>query len=332
MDEKQKLMNNNIFFVDYSHNNQIDEYDLIFCFVGDNQFFEEYKQIIFKLDETILPNNFKIAVITQNQQDNSKIIENIQQQNKPFVIMSNNNKFKEKIIGIETEKTIIITPKLNNTSSSSHTIMQYVKKIQSTQNRQLFLLGYQSYYTENKFIEELKKQGVECIRLAEVQKDLLEIEPILRETNFMYLDLSSIKNNELQAISTPLPAGFSSIEICKMFHYFGLSQTNQIVFLEGYDPQKDIQEIGATQIAQYFWHFISSMNFRKEYIKQKIDFEIKIVEKKDPSLKLKFRKCPLTERWWFETTQDNWHSCSYLDYYNVQKAILSNRLSKYFVR
>ena len=322
-------MNNNIFITQITDNFNFSEYNLIFFLIGDNKFVENQKHIFLKLDETFIPRNYKIAVLFDDKIDFLEL-DNLKQIKIPVVFFSNNKKVKEILFQVNFKKNVIFLPQVNNRGSNKE-ILEFIKNAITPQNK-YSLLGFQSYYTDNLILEELRSFEVECIRLAEVQKDLLDIEPIIREANFLFLDLSSLRYNEFLYVKNSLPAGFNSLEICKIFHYYGLSQTNQFVFIEGYAPEKDNEKIGAIQIAQYLWHFITSLSLKELYTQEKIEYEINNIENKKLSLRIKFRKCPITERWWFETEDDVWQSCSYLDFFTAQKGLLSNRLIKYYVR
>ena len=52
------------------------------------------------------------------------------------------------------------------------------------------------------------------------------------------------------------PNGFSGEEACMLTRYAGMSNQLSSIGIYGYEPQADVNELTAKQIAQMLWYFI----------------------------------------------------------------------------
>ena len=71
-----------------------------------------------------------------------------------------------------------------------------------------------------RFFDELY---FDYLRLGELQKDLSKAEPILRNTDLLSVDLSSIRFSEFKGSFKNSPNGLFANEICQMMKYAGIS-------------------------------------------------------------------------------------------------------------
>ena len=91
-------------------------------------------------------------------------------------------------------------------------------------------LGYQSYYNASEEIKLMEKLFFEGYRLGEVIADTKIVEPILRDSDMVFLDIEAIKSADLSYRNSKSPNGFDSREICAIARYAGISNKSFFIW------------------------------------------------------------------------------------------------------
>jgi formiminoglutamase len=163
-------------------------------------------------------------------------------------------------------------------------------------------LGYQSYLTDQKMIEQLERMNFDQVRLGEIIANMKLIEPYLRNADMLSLDMSAIKSADALSTQKPSPNGFSGQEACQIARFAGLSDTLSSFGIYEYDPKKD--EFGQTAmlISQMIWYFIEGFSNRKQesLIGNNDNYYIYEVYLESIDASLHFWKSKKTDRWWME--------------------------------
>ena len=160
-------------------------------------------------------------------------------------------------------------------------------------------IGYQSYYNSPEEIQLMEKLFFDGYRLGEVTADITLVEPILRNSDMVFLDIGTIKSADLSYKNSRSPNGFDGREICAISRYAGIS--NKVTSFGVYEL-KDFKnsKSAAMLIAQIFWYFIEGFSFRvsdddfsneTQYVIYKVPLENDV---------LIFKKSNKTGRWWME--------------------------------
>lgn len=160
-------------------------------------------------------------------------------------------------------------------------------------------IGYQSYYNSPEEIQLMEKLFFDGYRLGEVTADITLIEPVLRNSDMVFLDIGTIKSADLSYKNSSSPNGFDGREICAISRYAGIS--NKVKSFGIYEL-KDFKnsKSAAMLIAQIFWYFIEGFSFRvsdddfsneTHYVIYKVPLENDV---------LIFKKSNKTGRWWME--------------------------------
>lgn len=157
-------------------------------------------------------------------------------------------------------------------------------------------LGYQTYYNAQEVIDLIDKLLFEAYRLGEITGNIAIVEPVLRDADIVSLDMTSVKSSELGYMENTYPNGFSSMEICAISRYSGISDRVSVFGI--YEPVKS--KTSYQLIAQMIWYFIEGYNFRtNEYPFDKENNCTKfIVPVNDETLH--FYKSDISGRWWIE--------------------------------
>ena len=160
-------------------------------------------------------------------------------------------------------------------------------------------IGYQSYYNSPEEIQLMEKLFFDGYRLGEVISDITLVEPVLRDSDMVFLDIGTIKSADLSYKNSSSPNGFDGREICAISRYAGIS--NKVKSFGIYEL-KDFKnsKSAAMLIAQIFWYFIEGFSFRvsdddfsneTQYVIYKVPLENDV---------LIFKKSNKTGRWWME--------------------------------
>ncbi|PKA82471.1 arginase family enzyme [Ulvibacter sp. MAR_2010_11] len=178
----------------------------------------------------------------------------------------------------------------------------YVGKIIVDKPYNLFnysTIGYQSYFNPPEEIGLMEKLYFDAYRLGEVTADITLVEPILRNTDIVAIDVTAIKSAELSYKNSASPNGFDGREICAIARYAGISNRATsfgIYELSDYSGS----ESAAMLVAQMLWYFVEGVNFRiadEAFDNEKLYTTYKVPVDDEVLL---FKKSNKTGRWWIE--------------------------------
>ena len=182
----------------------------------------------------------------------------------------------------------------------------YLSKIVVEEPNNLFNfvnLGYQTYFNAQEEIDLIEKLFFEALRLGEVTSDVKKAEPYLRDANIVSLDLSAIRSQDLGIDKHSTPNGFSSVEICSLSRYAGLSANVSSFGVYEFSNTRQSKTTGML-VAQIIWYFIEGVNTRVlDFPKENVPFQkyIVLVEEEE----IVFFKSLKTNRWWIEMPKKN---------------------------
>jgi arginase family enzyme len=180
--------------------------------------------------------------------------------------------------------------------------------------RHFNLIGFQSYYVNPHLIETLDKLRFDCLRVGKARENIEQIEPILRGTHLLSMDINAIRYSDAPVNKMASPNGFFGDEMCKITRFAGMSPTLQSFGIYGYIPGQDHELITAKLIAQMLWYYIDGVNVGKtEASLEDIDqfFEYQITFTDHNSFFLKSKR---TNRWWIRLPEGRFIPCSHSDY------------------
>lgn len=202
-------------------------------------------------------------------------------------------------------------------------------------------IGHQAYFTTQSQMEQLEKSHLESIRLGVARNDLKLSEPLIRDSEFISIDLGALRHSDAPGASIPSPNGFFGDEICQFARYAGLSEKVGIIGFFEFDPLKDVNDQTAHITAQAAWYFLDGLAHRVKENPVDTPEHIKkfIVNLDVAGHDIIFHKSTLSERWWMEipvknpaTNHNFFVSCSYEDYQLACKQEIPERWWRYLHR
>jgi arginase family enzyme len=205
----------------------------------------------------------------------------------------------------------------------------YLSKILQYQPSLLFnysLVGYQSHFVNPDEVETIKKMYFDTYRLGQIQTNIEESEPIVRNADILSFDISAIRRSDAPGTLHSTPNGLYGEEACQILRYAGMSDKLSSIGIFEVNPLFDDREQTAALAAQMIWYFFDGFANRKndlpgtekkEYLKYRVTM-------KSAEHEIIFYKSTKTNRWWMEvpyrvgvkSKYERHHMvpCSYEDY------------------
>ena len=185
-------------------------------------------------------------------------------------------------------------------------------------------LGYQSYFVSSIAIDMLQAMNFDTIRLGELKVNFNEVEPIMRNTDFLSFDISAIQHGYAGANVYASPNGLNGEDACKIMRYAGVSDKVTAVGLFEYNQDLDVNNQTSYLLAQLIWYFVDGYKIRKNELNPNIKNCLKYsVTFDDGKNEITFYKSKASGRWWMrvpfskekESELQNYYvACSYHDY------------------
>lgn len=186
-------------------------------------------------------------------------------------------------------------------------------------------MGYQTYFVGSSSVEIMNKLFFETYRLGQMRTNIEEAEPIVRNADFISVDISSIRNSDAPGNKNATPNGFYGEEICQIMMYSGLSDKSTGIGFYEYNNALDINNQTAHLIAQMIWFYIEGVGNRKNETpaissSNYLTYRVPISEIENDIIFIKSLK---SNRWWMkmpvELSKNRYMSqhlmpCSYKDY------------------
>jgi formiminoglutamase len=174
-------------------------------------------------------------------------------------------------------------------------------------------IAFQSYFVHPRMLQTIDKLRFDCYRLGNVLDNIVEMEPVLRNSHMLSFDIAAIKYSDAPS-NKNCPNGLTGVEACTLTRYAGMSENLNSIGFYGYNPSDDVSEITAAQIAQMCWYFIdgrhrknqeSSLDDRNNFNEYHTAFaEVETV----------FLQSKRTNRWWMQMPDGKFIACSHNDY------------------
>jgi|TARA_B100001142_G_scaffold330334_1_gene398265 arginase family enzyme len=217
----------------------------------------------------------------------------------------------------------------------------YLSKIIAYQPNHLFNycnIAYQSYFESPAAIDMLDKIYFDSYRLGFIKSNIFEVEPIMRNTDFLSFDISAISQAYASANVFASPNGLDGVESCSIMRYAGLSDKLTSCGIFEYNSTMDNHLQTAKIIAQMCWYFLDGFKQRKNELNPRLEECTKYTVSFDNGMnEVEFYKSNKTGRWWIgvpfsnsdNNQKDNYFvACSYRDYEKSNQGVPPERWIK----
>jgi arginase family enzyme len=174
-------------------------------------------------------------------------------------------------------------------------------------------IGFQSFFTHPDMLEMIDRLRFDCFRLGKVKESIELMEPLIRNSHLFSFDISAIQHAHAPA-NRLTPNGFNGEEACTLLQYTGMSNACSSVGIYGYEPEKDVHNMTARQIAQMIWYMIDGIRSGKEEASLDNEQEFNIYNLAFAEINTIFLQSKRTGRWWMQIAEQQFVACSYKDY------------------
>lgn len=220
------------------------------------------------------------------------------------------------------------------------TSRSYLAELFKKNKKKVFadIIGYQTYFTTQKQSDALDKYNVNKYRLGIVRQQLGEIEPVLRDCDFISFDAGAVRQADMQASHQPSPNGLYTEEACQLASYAGLSDKSKAFGIFGVVSKNTPLDISAHLSAQIIWHYLCGLSQReKDYPACSLSKYKKIFVKFDASDNdIVFYQNLQNNRFWMEVPKKDGKnciivSCSKNDYISLTNNEISDRIKRILI-
>ena len=194
-------------------------------------------------------------------------------------------------------------------------------------------LAAQGHYIPSSQFKLFDELYFDVNRLGVISDDIKTVEPVLRNSDFLSLDLNTIRNADFSASTLDLVNGVSSYDACKIARYAGISDKLSCFGIFNLDTTK-LNSVSSDLLAQLIWYFVDGYSNRKgDFPKgSKKNYKKFRVTNEELDNELIFYKSHKSARWWMEVpypgakeSKFQRHQlvpCNYLDYEFAMKGEL----------
>jgi len=204
----------------------------------------------------------------------------------------------------------------------------------------LSLIGYQKHFVNPRALQLFKEQQFDYVRLGHIQNNIKELEPIIRDADFLSFDMSTIRQSDAPASIFPSPSGLFAEQACKIAHYAGLSDKLTSIGFYNFQHSADRNSQTTHLIAQMIWYFLDGFANRKgDYPLNQTELVEYLVDFKTSNYQISFWKSTRSDRWWMQipvkSKKYDRHRlvpCSYNDYKMASHEELPERLLNAYSR
>ena len=229
----------------------------------------------------------------------------------------------------------------NQSGVASLTYLSEIIKIQPNVLFNFTNLGYQTYLNNQDSIKLLDKLYFDAYRLGEIRQNIEEVEPSLRNADFVSFDMGCVRISDNPSVISGSPNGFTSEEACQIMRYAGISGRLKSLGIFNYVRSKDTNFQSEKLIAQMIWCFFEGFFHKMKRFKPNDDDMVKYhISLRDGEFNTCFYKNKKLDKWWVEIPLINLKSqipnenyfipCSYNDYKTAVKGEIPERWWKAF--
>jgi formiminoglutamase len=174
-------------------------------------------------------------------------------------------------------------------------------------------IGFQSYFVHPRMLETIDKLRFDCFRVGMAREQIDEMEPVIRNSNLLSVDLAAIKHSDAPG-SGISPNGFTGEDMCSLMQFAGMSPSLTSAGIYGYNTDLDEHQLTAKQVSQMLWYFIDGKSRSKQEAAIQDKDQFNMFHTAFTDIDATFFQSKKTGRWWMELPDKKVIACSYKDY------------------
>jgi len=232
-------------------------------------------------------------------------------------------------IDVKTAGSLAVENAKNITLISNHIELIEHKSATTRVNH----VAYQRHLCSLSDIYEIEENLYNAISLGKMRSFPTQLEPILRETQILHVNLDCMRTSDAPNTKGTLPSGLNAEELCQIMKYVGTADDLDAIFLSC-DIISDRHAPEASLIAESIWYFMEGVNMSlQDHPSRSKDFSAFIVHSNTLENDLEFLKHNQTSKWWLchtsESQSRHFLACSYDEYQMSVGEEVPDRLLKF---
>jgi len=184
------------------------------------------------------------------------------------------------------------------------------------------MLGFQTYLSPTADVDKLRAGYFESLRLGALRNDISSVEPLLRNADYVWFDLTTVRASDAPQRKHLNPNGLYSEEACQLAQYIALSNCTKVLFVHNISQLQILNGTTLCLIAQLIWHIADGLSgkIKEELlnISENIAFKEIMVDTGVNGQELCFLYSETTQRWWMKVPYNKidtqWIPCNHSDY------------------
>jgi formiminoglutamase len=174
-------------------------------------------------------------------------------------------------------------------------------------------IGFQSYFVHPSMLQTMDKLRFDCYRVGVVRERLEEMEPVIRNSHMISIDIAAMSYAAAPANRTS-PNGLNGEDMCTLTRFAGMSDNLNSIGIYGYNAKNDTDELTAIQIAHMLWYFVDGYNKSKTEARLTERHNFNEYHTKLAEVDALFLQSHKTGRWWMQLPNQKFVACSEADY------------------
>lgn len=185
-----------------------------------------------------------------------------------------------------------------------HFVCNNLPHIDSSDLQNKNYIGYQRHIVSLEEINEVDQNSMNSLSLGRLRGNINNIEPNLRDTETLCLNLNVVRTSDAPNSIGSLPAGLTAEELCQIMKFVGTSNKLTSVFLDAEIKDKDaIQESNVLALA--FWYLLEGFHMKiNDHPSVSNDFSGYIING-STTQDIEFIRHNISQKWWIMLTDDH---------------------------
>jgi len=194
-------------------------------------------------------------------------------------------------------------------------------------------IGLQGHLMSNDWIWDFDKH----LRLGQIHESIDAAEVILRNADYVDINLNVLRISDNPGSISPSSAGLSIEDLCKIAKFIGASTQLKAVTISGYNENTDSNGVAARSVAMLIWYIMDGYLLRQSELEQLNSEKLYTIIPDEIAGELTFIENQKTGRWWVEIFADTAEkkvrlACTKEDYEAACQNDISDRITSLLSR
>lgn len=243
---------------------------------------------------------------------------------------------KEGIVSCALAGDVHVAMEIAGKTGKKLTIISNHVPVNEVPGEGLNILGYQRHLCSMSSLKFIDEFCPDSLSLGKMKSHPHLWEPILRDTEVLYIHGNVLRASEMADIDSAWPTGIYAEELCQIMKYAGSSLRLSSVIIDLGLPPNQKSTTASRLVAELMWYLLEGMKMREtdhpglhshlsEYVVNIGEYDTDMV----------FLKSNLSQRWWLrleDNTDYPYLSCALEEYQQSIQSEVPDRLLRHLSR